>query len=662
MNDKFARLFEPLTVNHTTYKNRIVSAPMTFALSALDPKMREKCFEKIEVRAKGGAAAVTLGELDVNYTDGNRLPFPYVDFTKYEGEAFEVFQEYVRRIHKYGAVALGELCHAGAEKVPFAGQKEEPVGPVEKVNIGGAHVRPATKADMDRIANDFATAAKFLQKAGFDGLTVHAGHGFIFTQFLSPRLNTRTDEYGGSLENRAKFPLQILQAIRDAVGENFIIDLRVSAEEGVPGGITAAETGRFVQMAENIIDSVHVSEGLYDSPVVTKQFSSMFVPHGFNMKNAAEIKKYTKLPVGVIGGINSPELAEQILASQQADFILLGRQMICDPEFPNKAKEGREDEIRTCVRCCHCFPGSPEEGYKDIPYDGPTLSNKVGICAQNPQTDPDIMFGQFPAVKAKRKVLIIGGGPAGMEAAIVASDRGHQVTLVDDHASLGGTLYFTDIDVDKPDLRADKDRLVREVDKRPIKVLLNTKADARLIKEEAPDKVLLAIGAAPSAPPIKGLDTIPQAMFVYDHPDQVTGKQIIMLGGGLVGCEVGLHLAKCGHKVTIVEMMDAIAKDSFGMYKEALMREMEKFNITLLPGTRCLEVNGHSVRVAKKDGTEEVLQADQVFYALGLKARSTEELKKACGDIPYVEIGNCIHVGQVDIALKEGYQAAMEIA
>nr|WP_278673785.1 FAD-dependent oxidoreductase [Acidaminococcus fermentans] len=257
--------------------------------------------------------------------------------------------------------------------------------------------------------------------------------------------------------------------------------------------------------------------------------------------------------------------------------------------------------------------------------------------------------------------MIIGGGPAGMEAAIIACDRGHQVTLVDDHSSLGGTLYFTNVDVDKPDLRYDKDRLVRQVDRRNIQVRLNTMADEALIREEKPDAVILAIGVVPSALPLKGLDTVPQAMFVYDHPEQVTGRNIIMLGGGLVGCEVGLHLAKSGHQVTIVEMMDTIAKDSYGMYKEALFREMDRYGIRLLPGTQCLEVKGNRVRVRNSQGQEEELQGDQVFYALGLKARSTEALKKACGDIPCWEIGNCIHVGQVDIALKEGWQAAVEL-
>lgn len=658
-NNHFEHLFQTMRVNNKTYRNRIVSAPMTFALSAMDPNIREKCFRQIEVRAKGGAAAVTLGEVDVNFTDANRLPFPFVDFTSFEGEHFRVFQEYVRRIHKYNAIALGELCHAGSEKVPFVGQPE-PIGPIDMINKDGVHVHAATRADMQRIAHDFAVAATFMQKAGFDGLTVHAGHGFLFTQFLSERTNIRTDEYGGTLENRAKFPIEILQSIRKAVGSNFIIDIRLSAEEGVPNGMTIDETGRFVQMIEDLVDSIHVSEGLYTDPVTTHQFSSMFVPHGFNAKSSAIIKQYTKLPVGVIGGINSPALAEEIITSGQADFVILGRQMICDPDFPNKAAANREDEIRRCVRCYHCFPGSPEEGYMDIPYDGLTLSQKVGICALNPATDPDIMFGTFPKSDGTRKVLIIGGGPGGMEAAIVSCDRGHDVTIVDDHAKLGGTLCFTDTDIDKTDLCNAKNRLIRLIKKRNIRVLLNTKANADFIRKEQPNVLIIAIGAAPSVPPIKGLDTAKQAMGAYNHSETI-GKNIIMLGGGLVGCEVGLQLAKTGHTVTIVEMIDTIAKDSYGMYREALMKEMNTYGIKMMVSTRCTEVSGNSVHVVDKNNSERILMADTVYYALGLKALQTEELKKAAGNIPVFEIGNCIHVGQVDIALKEGYIAAMSI-
>jgi len=208
-SSKFQNLFKPFQVNKVTYKNRIVSAPMTFSLSALDPQVAEKSYRKVESRAKGGAAAVIVGETDINFTDADRLPFPNVDFTVCEGKSFDAFTEYSNRIHKYGAVAICELSHAGSEKIPFKGQKN-PIGPVAFTTSKGIRVEAMTQDDMDRVANEFAIAAKFMQKAGFDGILIHGGHGFLFTQFLSPRLNTRTDMYGGTLANRAKFPLVLL--------------------------------------------------------------------------------------------------------------------------------------------------------------------------------------------------------------------------------------------------------------------------------------------------------------------------------------------------------------------------------------------------------------------------------------------------------------------
>jgi len=332
---KFKNLLSPIKINRFTYKNRIVSAPMVFGLVALDPRAREAQYRKIESRARGGAAAVIIGETDINFTDANRVPVPPCDFTDYNSEAFRVMGHFADMIHQHNAVAIIELNHPGAEKDPFPGQKN-PVGPVSYVKDGGVRVDALDKVNMERIAGEFGIAAKFMIAAGFDGIIVHGGHGFLFTQFLSARTNTRTDEYGGSLENRARFPIQMMQSIRSSIGPDKILDLRLSGEEGLPGGITAEETGRFCHLLEGIIDSVHVSGGLYYDPVKTHQFSSMFHPHGVNAEASAIIKKYTNLPVGVIGGINSPELGEEIIASGQADYVILGRQMIADPEFANK--------------------------------------------------------------------------------------------------------------------------------------------------------------------------------------------------------------------------------------------------------------------------------------------------------------------------------------
>lgn len=657
---KFEKLLSPLKVGNKTYRNRIVSAPMAFGLIVQNPDAREFTYRKLEGPAKGGNACVIVGETDVNFVDAVRIPgFRPFDFAKPEEdmETFQAVAEYAKRIKSHGAVALAELVHAGKEKVPF-GPDEECIGPVETVNIAGIKARPMTKDDMDRIAGDFAKAAVYMQKAGFDGILIHGGHGFIFTQFLSPLMNTRTDEYGGSLENRARFPKQIIRTIREAVGPEFLIELRIDGTDHQPGGITPEETGEFIRMVEDDITSVHVTCGIYEESVKSGTESSMFHPHGLNAEAAAIVKSYTKLPVGVVGGINSPEFCEEIIEKGMVDFVILGRQMLADPEFTKKCMEGNEDQIRRCLRCYKCFPGSPEEGYDDLPFSSEELALYVGHCTINPLAHLPFDPESLPAPEKAKKVLIIGGGAAGMQAAITSFDRGHNVTLVEKEGTLGGLLHFTDVDIDKPDLKNFKDLLIREVERREIRVLLNTEATPEFVKEFGADSVMIATGSVPAVPPVKGIEHAHQAMEVYDKTVEC-GKKVIMIGGGLVGCETGLYLQKTGHEVTVIEMLDRVANESFGMYREALVWEMEKNHMTMLPKTKCLEIEPDGVTIENADGVQK-LPADTVVFALGMKSADYQALKEAAGDALVQVIGDAIAPGKVDRATRTAYLAAVE--
>ena len=661
---KFPKLFEPLKINDAyTMKNRICCAPMAFALIACDPEASEKSFRKLEAPARGGDAMVSVGELDVNFVDAVRIPLPPVDFTEKDSYAVKQVGEYARRIQKHGAIALCELCHAGAEKMPFD-ETQEAIGPNDEVRPNGVKVRAMTKADMDRIAGDFVTAAQFVKNCGFDGIVIHGGHGFLFTQFLSSSYNRRTDEYGGSLENRARFPIQILKAIRDAMGKDFIIELRVSGDDTYQDerhGITPEETGAFAHMLEGIVDLIQVSVGIYYDAVVTHQFSSMFVPHGVNASISKTIKQYTSLPVGVIGGINSPEQMEQMIANGEADYIALGRQSLADPELANKAMNGQEDQIRRCLRCFKCFPGSPEEGYTDLPFTSNELARNVGACTLNPLANlPFDPYALKPAAEKKR-VLVVGGGVAGMQAAITACDRGHEVILAEKGDKLGGLLYFTDVDTDKPDLRNFKDMMIREVERRDIDVRLNTEVTPDDLSSFAPDELVIAAGSLPACPPIPGIENAVQSLEVYKGTVEA-GKNVVMVGGGLIGAEQGLFLAKTGHHVAVVEMLPRVANEAYGMYREALVNEMAKENMELYENTKCLEIGKDYVKVQLPDGAEKVLQADTVLYALGMKSVPTQALADAAGDIPVQVIGDAIRPGKVDQATRTGYLAGVRIA
>jgi 2,4-dienoyl-CoA reductase-like NADH-dependent reductase (Old Yellow Enzyme family) len=657
---QYRHLFRPLELSgHHTAKNRIMCAPMVFGAVVQYAEAAPRAYRKVEAAAKGGAGVVCVGETSVNSTDAERIPFDPVDFTRPSGKHFEAIGHYAEVIKKHGAIALIELSHAGGEKDPLPGEAD-PWGPTGFIRKDGQRVQEMDRAMMKKVRDDFATAAVFMKEAGFDGVLVHAGHGWLLSQFLSPLWNKRADEYGGSLENRARFPIEVFRAIRDATGPAFLLQARVSGRDGVPGGIEAGEVGRFVHLLEGIVDSIHVSNGLYNDPVATYQFSSMYAPHGCNVDLAATIKSCTTMPIGVVGGINSPELAEEILAQGKADYVVMGRQMIADPELPNKAQAGREREIRRCLRCFKCFPGSPEAGYDTQPDDGEPMFMKVGSCAINPKANLPVAVDDMPKPAASRKVLVVGGGCAGMQAAITAADRGHKVTLVEQSSELGGILKFADIDVNKQDLCAFKDVLVYEVGLRDITVRLDTRADAALVAEERPDHAILAVGSAPLVPPISGIEHAVQALRVYD-PGAVLGERIVMVGGGLVGCETGLHLAKTGHAVTVVEMLGRVANESFGMYREALLLEMEQAGVTALTNTTCVGITPTGIRVRRSDGAESSLEADTVVYSLGMCPNSTSELETALGAIPFAKIGDCVRAAKVDAAIKEGFLAAMNI-
>ena len=355
---KFEHLFSPMQVGKVTYRNRIVSAPMAFGLIVQNPDARDFTYRKLEASAKGGNGCVIVGETDVNFVDAVRIPgFRPFDFAKPEEdpETFDAVGEYARRIKRHGAVALAELVHCGKEKVPF-GPGQEAIGPIETTNLAGVKVRPMNEDDMARIARDFAVSATYMQKAGFDGVLIHGGHGFLFTQFLSPLMNTRTDSYGGSLENRARFPLQILKAVREAVGPDFLVELRIDGTDHQPGGITPEETGAFVAMAEPYITSVHVTCGIYEASVKSGTESSMFHPHGLNIDNAAIIKKYTKLPVGAVGGINSPELCElmdmKVFVDTDADVRIL-RRIVRDVKERGRTLDSVVSQYLTTVKPMH---------------------------------------------------------------------------------------------------------------------------------------------------------------------------------------------------------------------------------------------------------------------------------------------------------------------
>jgi 2,4-dienoyl-CoA reductase-like NADH-dependent reductase (Old Yellow Enzyme family)/thioredoxin reductase len=673
--ERYPHLFSPIQIANHTYKNRILAAPMIFGfLARINKEAGETIYRIVESRAKGGCAEVVVGETPVNYSDAPDVCFPgvEVDYTKTSGPGFDDYRRYVDVIKKHDAIALIQIFHAGHYKSPLPfGDRTNPWGPMGFVREDGVTVEAFDERKMKKVRDDFVTCSQFMKAAGFDGVLIHGGHGFMFTQFLSPSSNRRTDEYGGSIENRGRFPREIFGDIKKNLGPDFIIELRTNGADLVEGGTTNEEAAEFCSTLVGLIDIVHVSCGWKLLGYTTHEFTSMYEPHGINVDHAANIKKKTKVPVTVVGGINSPDFAEGVIAQGKVDFVSVARQLIADPEFANKAKSGREDLIRRCIRCYHCYPGAPE-----IPGDvsmaiqmTPDFMAKMKPafrCTISPVASNEADLEAMPAPQGSRKVLVVGGGPGGMQAAITAFDRGHKVTLVEKDSTLGGVLRFTDTDVHKVDLKNFKDVLVREVGRRDIKVLLNTEASPVFLAEFKPDAAILAIGASPALPPIPGIDNAMHALEVYKSDCKV-GKKVIVLGGGLAGCETALHLADTGHEVTIVEMQDKLAPEAHGMALTATIRQIEKRNsIVVKTGMKCIEcieITAQGVKAENASGAVEVIQGDTIVHSLGMNAKRTEveRLRAAAGKATVFEIGDCVRGAKVFEAVQEGHMAAMKV-
>lgn len=671
----YQNLLASLTIRGKVFRNRMLAAPTGFAYFLLG-NFSKGMIDMIRSRAEGGQAAVCVGESPVSYyhlplgrkATSNRR---YFDFDSESSEDFKLVQDVASAIHENGALAFWELTHPGAVGMPDE-RYDTVVGPVSYMRDDGVAVTGLDRDGMAEVCRQFADTALVMKHAGYDGVLLHGGHGFLMTQFLSPLTNTRTDEYGGSLENRARFPLKILQAVRQAVGQDFVIELRVSGSERLDGGVTPEMMAEFASMLGGLVDILHISSGHYFSSYRTLEFSSMYEPHGCNVDLARVISPKTpeNVYVSVVGGINSPELAEQLIAEGIVDFISMGRQMFADPAFARKVSEGRTFDIQRCVRCLRCYPGAVEhpqetEYIRKHGAEPPVPRNPEDVfCTVNPSSN-GWFFPSVRLTKAEKgkKVLVIGGGTGGMSAAITAYDRGHSVTLVERTDRLGGVLFFTDRETVKADLKNFRDLLIRRVLERAIDVRLHTEATGGMIHELQPDAVVLAVGAAPMVPQIPGIENAVQALDVYQGADEL-GKRVVIIGGGLVGCDTAVFLAERSHQVQIVELLDRIAVEAKAMQFTSLADRLDRLGVQTHVETKCLAIEKDGVLVEPPDGEQRRLVCDSVVACLGMKP-NTGIVETLMRDIPdgteVYTVGDCKTVARVGEACKQGHLAALQL-
>lgn len=669
-NPYFPHLFSPIKVGSKTIKNRIEASPALFAFLHYiegfafnyEPGTPERAFRMLEAKAAGGAGSVVLGELSPNHTYDKRFPFePEIDYDSRSDEIFGIMKKTSEMIKSYGALPVGELLSCGEIKTNI-GDGVNPKGPSEKdLPDGVTHVDAFTKEEIKECYRDYIRACKWLEASGWEGVMIHCGHGWLPAQFLSEQYNKRDDEYGGSFENRARFTTELLAAIREAMGPDFMIEIRVSGDEHLPGGLKLEDAVRYCELCEPYIDMIHVSCGHYLSSSRSWEFTTAYAPHGANIENASVIKQHVNVPVAVVGGINSPEQAEEAIAAGKVDMISMGRQFFADPAFPNKAAEGRADEIRRCLRCGRCYPGPSGEHetekwtIKFPPLDSCTI-NPYDVW---PASHHKVLPEDYPKPEASRKVLVVGGGCGGMQAAITACDRGHDVILCEKKDVLGGLLNFTDHTDHKTDIRGFKNLLIREVEKRPIEVRTGCEATPEIIKEIAPDFVILAVGSDDLILPIEGIENAVSAMDVYASDLKGLGKSTIVLGGGLVGCEAAADYLDRGIETTIVEMQECLMPEVTGLYRTAVHDFIDAHGGKYEVGAKVVKV-GKDFVVANQNGKEITIRADSVVNAMGRRAHASDDLQAAI-NVPCRVIGDCVKARQIGDAVREGWTAAMEI-
>ncbi|HEU65424.1 MAG TPA: FAD-dependent oxidoreductase [Chloroflexi bacterium] len=643
---RFKKVFEPTSIGQMQLKNRIVMPPMGSNYADESGAIGQRTLDYYEARARGGAGLIIVegSAPSLQCTTPHQASLG-------DDKLVPRWQKLTDVVHKYNARVAIQIMHSTMEN--WDGKAVQ-VGPSSLIvrarfmGISGESPHELTEEEIAERVGWFASAARRAREAGFDGVEIHGAHQYLVAAFLSSATNQRTDKYGGSVENKARFLVEILQAIRKEVGPDFPVWVRFNAQEwGVANGITIEETRQVVPMMVKAgAQALHVSgygAGSYITSAPISDTPGLLVPL------AEEVKKLTSVPVIAVGRLDI-ELGEKVLEEGKADLIAIGRRLIADPDLPNKMAEGRGDEVIPCISCMECI--------------GRLYLDELGqgvACTINPVTGKERAYQIKPVGKAKN-VVIVGGGPAGMQAAVVAAQRGHKVTLFEKGVKLGGQLNIAALPPFKGDIFPWINYLVRQVEKAGVEVKLNTDATAEIVTEGNPDAVVIATGGTPVMPDIPGVDK-PNVVTAQDvlWGKAKAGQNVVIIGGGMVGCETGHYLAEQGKTVTIVEVLKRMASDMVFITRRRLMDRLRSKNVTLLTGATCEEIKEGSVQVTTVEGKKETIPADTVVIAIGYKAN--DRLYKALeGKVTEIYcIGDSSQPSKILEANNEGYRTGLAL-
>ncbi|MCK5642543.1 MAG: FAD-dependent oxidoreductase [Gammaproteobacteria bacterium] len=625
-NWRFRKLFEPGHMGELELRNRIVMAPMGTNFAAEDGHVTQRLTAYYEERARGGVGLIIVGVGSVDHPRGNIIPR---QVALSDDKFIPGLRRLVRAVNKHGAKIAIQLNHGGKLSRQDLAEGYAPVTPspastlmtemlegltkdeIRRLAMQFAKMpsdkttRELTVDEIKRIVRRFAESAERAKVAGFDGVEVHAGHGYLIAEFLSRSSNRRQDAYGGQFENRARLLMEIISAVRAKVGDSYPVWCRIDGKEfNIEGGITVDEAQWLACMLEDAgIDGLHVSGyggvglgGFYDAPIVYPPGNLVPFAHG--------IKKVVSIPVIAVGRI-SPELAEEVLREGKADFVAMGRPLLADPRLPNKLALGEADRIRPCIQCYCCV--------------SQIFWGESVYCTVNPATGNESQFPANPA-RVHKRVLVVGGGPAGIEAAAAAASRGHRVTLCERENHLGGQLHLASLPPFKQEIREYIRFAAAELKATDVDMQLGREATATDLAEAGPDVVVIATGGRPLVPDIPGIrgNAVATAHDVISGRT-ATGHRILIAGGGLIGCEVADLLASCGKQVTLVEMLPNVAVDEVVWLRLLLRKRLEQGGVTILTSATVVEITNDGAILEREGQRQTISCMDTIVLALGIE-------------------------------------------
>ena len=657
----YPNIFKEIKIGNRIAKNRIALSPMGDNMANADGSLSEQYIAYYAARAKGGAGIIIPGVVSVDYPRGKTITNQSrLDEVKY----VKNWARLAREVHRYDALLLPQLHHAGASTdvqtcegmVPYRVSDPDPNGSAaqlpgshmdENFDASASQFKTLSIEEIKMLEQKFITSAIFAQMADCDGVELH-GISYLICQFFTKGVNFRTDEYGGSLDNRLRFAVNIMKGIRKACGSDFILGIRMPVHKWDTDGFTDEESCYIAKAFEDAgCDFIDASGGI--PPTITALLETQRYDQGDRVVLAEKIKKAVSVPVFVAGALREPEFVDKVIAEGKTDCVKLGRALLADPEWPNKAKEGRAHEIRRCISCLHsCY--------------GNLAKNQSIQCALNPTVGYESWLRNEPPASCKRRVVVVGGGIAGMQAAISASERGHNVVLLEATDKLGGQLHLAHVPPYKQYIPWAIEWFSEEIKRKSIAVELNCNASAAKISSYKPDIVILATGSLPWVPSISGIETGVESWDILKGTVPIPkNKDIAIIGGGIVGCETSLFLARHGNRVTIVEMLDNYAKGLEMANKIDLNQDFAEMGVTVLTGAKVVSVSDNIITY-EQGGQTKTLNTQYLVLSVGQRSYGIE-LKKELEDmgVKTVAVGDAYKPANIFNATTSAYMAALNL-